>query len=350
LATTYACRSLHQNSRSKIGIKPLLVTTGEPAGIGPDISLALANLDLPLVLMADLNMLKQRAKLLNLNVQFSEYKPEQIHIPGVLPVYHLSCKNPVKPGKLDEANGIYVIEMLEKAAKACLKNEFSGLVTAPVHKGIINKAGIAFTGHTEFFAEYCGVKTVVMMLACDVLKVALLTTHLPLSEVPKAIQHDLIIRIVSQLHTSLQKDFGLSNPKIFMAGLNPHAGENGYLGYEERDIIIPAIQELQDQGIQISGPYSADTMFTQENLKSADVFLAQYHDQGLPVLKYAGFGESVNITLGLPIIRTSVDHGTALELAGIGKASAQSLFSAVLMAQKMVINRNNYLKDTGSTP
>ena len=318
-------------------MKPLLVTSGEPAGIGPDICLSLAGTDYPLVLVGDIFLLEQRAALLGIPVELIEYrlgrniKP----VPGRLHCLHLPCIEPVVCGQLNPANAAYVMSMLGQAVDLCLSGEFGGMVTAPVHKAVINQAGISFTGHTEFLAERCGTPAVVMMLACDVMKVALVTTHLPLHAVPRAITQDLIIQVIRQLHTSLQSDFGLANPCILVTGLNPHAGEGGYLGREEIDCIQPALIRLNEQGINALGPFPADTLFSQYNIERADAFVAMYHDQGLTVLKYAGFGQAVNVTLGLPIIRTSVDHGTALELAGTGKAETGSLKAAVAMAASM---------------
>ncbi|MDX1836385.1 4-hydroxythreonine-4-phosphate dehydrogenase PdxA [Legionella taurinensis] len=324
-------------------MKPLLVSSGEPAGIGPDLCLSLAGLDLPLVVIGDKQLLMQRAKALGFEVEIQDYKPQSplSAQPGQLTVLSLPCPAPVVAGQLDVRNAPYVLDLLTKSANACLAGEFSALVTAPVHKAIINKAGIAFTGHTEFFADYCRVNQVVMMLACDAMKVALVTTHLPLSEVPQAITQDLIIGVARQVHQSLQRDFGIREPRIAVAGLNPHAGEGGYLGREEIDVIEPALTSLRQQGIDVSGPYPADTLFATQKATQCDVYLTMYHDQGLPVLKYAGFNHAVNITLGLPFIRTSVDHGTALELAGTGHADTGSLFAAVRTALTMVQARGH---------
>lgn len=320
-------------------MKPLLVSSGEPAGIGPDICLALAKYGLPIVILGDKNMLADRARLLNLNVKLLDYAPEITSCPGSLLVCSIPCAVPVLPGQLNPDNSPYVLNLLKYAIEECQKGNFSGLVTAPVHKAVINQAGIAFTGHTEFLADRCETETVVMMLECDAMKVALLTTHLPLQQVPSAITIELIIKVITQLHQAFQQDFGVKNPCILVAGLNPHAGEGGYLGREEIEIITPALDILRLQGINVEGPYPGDTLFTPKNLSRADVFVAMYHDQGLTVLKYAGFGEAVNITLGLPIIRTSVDHGTALELAGTGRAETNSLLAAVNRALSMVKKR-----------
>lgn len=320
-------------------MKPLIITSGEPAGVGPDLCLALAKHDLPLVVLGDLDVLKTRAKELNLSIDFVDYHVQgTLHSkPGYLTVLSLPCPNPVKPGQLNPENAPYVIDLLTMGAVLCQRGEFSALVTAPVHKANINAAGISFTGHTEFFSNFFAVKRVVMMLACKQMKVALVTTHLPLSQVPTALSISLILEVIIQLNQSLINDFGLKHPKIKVAGLNPHAGESGYLGCEEIEIINPALDSLREQGICVEGPLPADTMFTQKN---CDVFVAMYHDQGLPVLKYAGFNQAVNITLGLPIIRTSVDHGTALELAGRGLADCGSLLAAVYMAMDIAQRRN----------
>ncbi|KTC99361.1 4-hydroxythreonine-4-phosphate dehydrogenase PdxA [Legionella erythra] len=328
-------------------MKPLLVSSGEPAGIGPDLCLSLAELELPLVVLGNKQLLAQRATKLGLNVELLDYHPRnKLSVqPGQLTVLSLPCPAPVVPGQLDARNAPYVLALLRQAANACLAGEFSALVTAPVHKAIINKAGIPFTGHTEFFADYCDTKEVVMMLACETMKVALVTTHLPLSAVPQAINQDLITRVARQLHQSLQRDFGISEPRIAVAGLNPHAGEGGYLGREEIDVIEPALATLRQQGIHVSGPFPADTLFATQKAAQCDVYLAMYHDQGLPVLKYAGFNRAVNITLGLPIIRTSVDHGTALELAGTGQADTGSLLAAVHTALSMVQARGHHAHD-----
>lgn len=324
-------------------MKPLLVSSGEPAGIGPDLCLTLAGSKLPLVILGDKRLLEARAEQLGQHIVIEDYKKGAAFVekPNHLTVLSVPCKAEVVAGQLNPKNALYVMEMLTLAADQCLSGEFSALITAPVNKAVINHAGFAFTGHTEFFAERCRSTQVVMMLACDVMKVALVTTHMPLKEVAGAVTETLIREIILQLHTSLQLDFGIRNPKIYVAGLNPHAGEAGYLGREEMDIISPALAKLKKQGIDVYGPMPADTMFTPSNAKACDAFVAMYHDQGLSVLKYAGFGKAVNITLGLPIIRTSVDHGTALDLAGKGIADSGSLQAAVEMAASMVKKREN---------
>ncbi|WP_058533992.1 4-hydroxythreonine-4-phosphate dehydrogenase PdxA [Legionella saoudiensis] len=323
-------------------MKPLLISSGEPAGVGPDLCLALAGYDFPLVILGDPQVLASRAKELACEVHFNEYQAGQIVTPrpGHLTILPISCPAPVVSGQLNPENAAYVLELLRRGAELCGHGLFSGIVTAPVHKAIINSAGFAFTGHTEFFAQYFQVDTVVMMLACTQMKVALATTHLPLREVPDALNVELIIDVITKLHHSLIRDFQITNPCIKVAGLNPHAGESGYLGREEIDIITPALTQLKEQGINIQGPMPADTMFIKEHLKDCDAFVAMYHDQGLPVLKYAGFNEAVNVTLGLPIIRTSVDHGTALELAGKNLLDTGSMLAAVEMAKNMALSRD----------
>lgn len=318
-------------------MKPLLVTSGEPAGIGPDICLALAAHNYPVVILGDKTVLAARAKQLSLSIKFDDYQKGVLPVsaPNHLTVLSIPCPVPVVPGKLDSLNAPYVVQMLTMAAERCLSGEFAAIITAPVNKAVINQSGLPFTGHTEFFAQKCQVDSIVMMLACKEMKVALVTTHLPLKDIAAAITIPSIINVISILDICLKRDFSIQNPKIYVAGLNPHAGEGGYLGNEEIDTIIPALSALQKKGINVHGPYPADTMFSPHNLDDADVFVAMYHDQGLPVLKYAGFGEAVNITLGLPIIRTSVDHGTALELAGTGMAEASSLLAAVDVANNL---------------
>jgi 4-hydroxythreonine-4-phosphate dehydrogenase len=322
-------------------MKPLLISSGEPAGIGPDLCLALANYDYPLVVLGDMAVFQARAQELKQKVHFSKYQREQeiIAQPDHLVILPINCPAPVIAGQLNPHNASYVLEMLTQAAQLCGRHEFSGLVTAPVHKAVINTAGFSFTGHTEFFADYFQQETVVMMLACSQMKVALVTTHLPLRKVPDVITIDLITKVILQLHQSLIQDFSINHPRIKVAGLNPHAGESGYLGREEIEVITPALALLQNKGINVQGPFPADTLFIKEHLQNCDAFVAMYHDQGLPVLKYAGFNEAVNVTLGLPIIRTSVDHGTALELAGKNILDAGSMLSAVEMARTMALSR-----------
>ena len=322
-------------------MKPLLVSSGEPAGVGPELCLALAGNAFPIVVLCDKSLLAARAKQLGKRVVLVDYHQgiPPISAPNRLTVCSVPCPSKVVAGELNQQNSAYVIHMLTTAATRCMQGEFSALITAPVHKAVINQAGIAFSGHTEFLSERCNAPHVVMMLACSEMKVALVTTHLPLRNVAETVTESLVIEVITQLHHSLQRDFAIAHPRIFVAGLNPHAGESGYLGREEIDVIQPALTHLKKRGIDVQGPFPADTMFSPHNAQACDVFVAMYHDQGLPVLKYAGFSRAVNVTLGLPIIRTSVDHGTALELAGTGRADAGSLLAAVEMAAFMVEKR-----------
>ena len=320
--------------------KPLIITSGEPAGIGVDLCLQLANLglDIPFVVMADPTLLTQRAIRLNLDVELDYYAVGDTWTPpphGTLKVWPIALRDRVITGQLNVTNSDYVLEMLERATHACLDGLAAGMITAPVQKSIINESGIAFSGHTEFLQELCDVNKVVMMLACPDLRVALVTTHLPLREVADAINAETLTQVARILHHDLIHKFGISKPRILVTGLNPHAGENGYLGREEIEIINPTLQQLRNEGLDVSDALPADTLFTTQNLAQCDAVLAMYHDQGLPVLKAKGFGEAVNVTLGLPIIRTSVDHGTALSLAGTGKADAGSLIAALKMAAHM---------------
>lgn len=323
---------------------PLLaLTPGEPAGIGPEICLQVAHRPPPgcrLVLLGDQELLRERAVMLGLSSRFRTYTPGDSTPPGdgeilILPVpLAVSCT----AGKPDARNAAHVLAMLERATDGCLRGEFQALCTGPVQKSIINEAGIPFTGHTEFLAERSGVKRVVMMLACPTLRVALATTHLPLSQVPAALNAELLEEVLNILEADLRQKFGITRPRILVAGLNPHAGEGGHLGREEIDLIIPVLDKLRARGMELKGPLPADTLFTPRHLGEADAVLAMYHDQGLPVLKYAGFGEAVNITLGLPFIRTSVDHGTALDLAGSGRADPGSLRVALELAAQLAHN------------
>ena len=323
-------------------MNPLLVSSGEPAGVGPDLCLALASHAFPLVVLGDKSVLQQRAKLLKKEVLLLDYSANETleFRPNHLYIYSVECPQPVQAGMLNPAHGHYVVELLRQAASLCKQQQFSALVTAPVHKANINAAGISFTGHTEFLADYFEAEQVVMMLACEQMKVALVTTHLPLNKVASSISVSLITNVVTQLNQSLISDFGIAKPIIKVAGLNPHAGESGYLGREEIEVIEPALMHLRQLGIDVQGPFPADTMFV-KNENSCDAYLAMYHDQGLPVLKYAGFNQSVNITLGLPIVRTSVDHGTALDLAGTNKIDTGSILEAVKMALTMARNRQS---------
>lgn len=315
----------------------LAVTSGEPAGIGPDLCLQLAQYGLPVVVLADKALLVQRATQLGLTVGLQDYVPgETTPLPaGTLRVLHVPLAQPAESGRLNPANSRYVLAILQRALQGCQSGEFGGMVTAPLHKGVINDAGIPFTGHTEYLAEQTDTPQVVMMLAGGSLRVALATTHLPLREVADAITPALLESVLRILHGDLVRRFGLAQPRILVAGLNPHAGEGGYLGREELDVMIPVLDKLRAEGMRVSPPLPADTLFAAHRLQEADAVLAMYHDQGLPVLKHATFGQGVNITLGLPVIRTSVDHGTALELAGTGKAEVGSLLEAIKVAQQM---------------
>ncbi len=319
----------------------IAVSTGEPAGIGPDICL-MAAMDAstdPLVFLGDAEMLRARADMLNYPVDIRVLNAPQAatrHQAGEMQVLHIASHAPVVPGRLDQRNAQYVLKMLREGGSGCLQGRYGALVTAPVHKSIIAASGVAFTGHTEFLAELCGTPLPVMLLSRGSLRVALVTTHLPLREVPDAITAARLRAIVAVLHGDLQRLFHLPAPRILVLGLNPHAGEDGALGSEERDIIAPTLAELRAAGMDVVGPRSADTAFTAESLAGFDAVLAMYHDQGLTPLKAQGFGEIVNVTLGLPIIRTSVDHGTALTLAGTGKAKHQSLKAALSLAATLV--------------
>ncbi|MCP4322841.1 MAG: 4-hydroxythreonine-4-phosphate dehydrogenase PdxA [Psychromonas sp.] len=329
-------------------IKPIIITAGEPSGIGADIITKLADKKwpVPLIICCDKQLLATRIKQLELNVQLVDYdssKPIETAKEGILIVAHLPLKVASEAGKLDKANAQYVLDTLSYANDGCLSGEFSAVVTAPVHKGIINEAGIVFSGHTEFFAEQSNTDLVVMMLATTGLRVALVTTHLPLKDISDAITEERLTSIINILNDELQVKYGIQTPRIYVCGLNPHAGESGHMGREEIETIEPALEKLRSQGIDLIGPLPADTLFQEKYLEDADAVLAMYHDQGLPVLKYKGFGKAVNITLGLPYIRTSVDHGTALDLASTGKADAGSLLCAVDEAITMAISQQNRL-------
>lgn len=322
----------------------LAITAGEPAGIGPDLCIQIAQQPSALqrVVIADPQLLSSRARLLGLPLELTPFDPDALpsaQAAGQLSVLPVPLAAPCEPGRLDRRNADYVLNTLRLAGEGCLAGRFAAVVTAPVHKGIINDAGVPFSGHTEFFAELTHTEQVVMMLACPGLRVALATTHLPLRAVADAITGPLLERVIHILHADLISKFGIKAPRILVCGLNPHAGEDGHLGREELDIIIPTLQGLRAQGVELIGPLPADTLFTAKHLDQADAVLAMYHDQGLPVLKHKGFGQAVNITLGMPIIRTSVDHGTALDLAGSGKADAGSLLVAMDTAAQMVETR-----------
>ncbi|OHC61388.1 MAG: 4-hydroxythreonine-4-phosphate dehydrogenase PdxA [Rhodocyclales bacterium GWA2_65_19] len=307
----------------------IVITSGEPAGIGPDICLCLTQRAWParLVVLGDRGLLAERAAALGLDA-------------GRIEIRHVPLQKSALAGRLDPANAAYVLALLDVALAGCRCGEYAAMVTAPVHKGVINDAGIAFTGHTEYLAEHTATPRVVMMLAGAGLRVALATTHLALREVAPAITRDDLEITIRILHTDLQRKFGIAQPRILVAGLNPHAGEGGHMGREEIEVIAPVLDKLRGEGMNLVGPLPADTLFTKNVLAGSDAQLAMYHDQGLAVLKYAAFDEGINVTLGLPIIRTSVDHGTALDLAGTGRASPQSLFAAIDAAIGMASLRN----------
>ena len=324
----------------------LAITPGEPAGIGPELLIqAVQNgCAQQLVAFADPKMLTERAKLLGLPLHLKPYDPNNSAtplLPGELYISAIYTDSAVKVGELNTTNAPYVLACLDAAIEACQVNECDGLVTGPVQKSIINEAGIFFSGHTEYLALKTHTDTVVMMLATDSLRVALATTHLPLRDVADAITAPLLDSVIGILNHDLYTKFGIQQPKILVCGLNPHAGEGGHLGNEEIEVISPTIEQFKQQGMAISGPYPADTLFTEKYLSNADAVLAMYHDQGLPVLKHSGFGRAANITLGLPIIRTSVDHGTALDLAGKGIADQGSFEVAVNYAAQMAERRTD---------
>jgi len=321
----------------------ILLSSGEPSGIGPDICVTLAMKKIParLAVLGDPDLLKERAGTLKLDLDIQEQKKLSDIIPhraGHLDVLGVSLKTPVCAGQLNSTNAEYVIELLKRGVELCKTYEKSALVTAPVQKSVINQAGIKFTGHTEFLADLTGTRTPVMLLVAKNMRVALATTHLPLHEIASAINRQNLKKTINVLSNDLEQRFGLNKPRIAILGLNPHAGEAGVIGNEEQKIIKPLIEELSSTGLNIQGPLSADTAFTPARLAECDVILAMYHDQGLPAIKALSFGNIVNVTLGLPIIRTSVDHGTALALAGTGKAKTESLKQAVLLAIKLLLN------------
>mgnify|MGYP001083684574 CR=1 FL=1 len=316
--------------------KPTLLTPGEPAGIGPEIACRLGLERPELLLVADPDLLAQTCDLLGLELEVECLNPEQARdngpTPGCLRCWPVAMRYPARPGRLDPGNASYVLECLEKSAAACLNGRATALVTGPIHKGVINDAGVPFSGHTEFLAERSGVERVVMLLTAGELRVALVTTHIPLRAVADAITSERLRSTLDTLNRDLISRFGLDRPHIAVLGLNPHAGEAGHLGREEIDVIEPVLQAARENGLNLTGPLPADTAFLPDRLKAFDAVLAMYHDQGLPVLKHAGFGHSVNVTLGLPFIRTSVDHGTAIDLAGQGRADLGSLRAAVDLA------------------
>jgi 4-hydroxythreonine-4-phosphate dehydrogenase len=311
------------------------LTAGEPAGIGPDLCAMLAQERFPgrLVIIGDPQVIAQRAVARGISFDAPEYRGRD-SAPAIS-ILAVRAAAPVVPGRLDRANARHVLALLDRALEGCMRGEFDAMVTAPVQKSVLNDAGIPFTGHTEYLAERTGSARVVMLLVGGGLKVALATTHLALSEVPRAITRELLEAIIRIVDADLRRSFGIERPRILVAGLNPHAGESGYLGREEIEVIGPAIEALAREGLAVSGPYPADTLFTPRVLALGDVALAMFHDQGLPVLKHAAFGEAVNVTLGLPVIRTSVDHGTALDRAGGGEVDAGSLREAIALAFEM---------------
>ncbi len=319
---------------------PFVITSGEPAGIGPDICLQIGAgaTDYNAVVLGDPDVLSARAQALGLTLNLSVWEPGQSarlgngHV-SLLPI---STARPVVPGQLDPANSRYVLSLLDRALTGIEQQHFSAMVTAPVQKSVISDAGIPFSGHTEYLQAWAGVEEVVMMLATPGLKVALVTTHLPLKDVPSAITPERLRRVISILNDNLQHWFGLTQPRILVCGLNPHAGEQGHMGREEIEVIQPVLDQLRKKGMDLSDPLPADTLFTDKVLAKGDAVLAMYHDQGLPVLKYKGFGQAVNITLGLPFVRTSVDHGTALDLAATGRSNPGSLETALRYAHLMV--------------
>lgn len=325
--------------------KRIAITPGEPAGIGPDLAITIAQQAWPvqIIVVASKALIAQRAKQLNLAITLIDYDVNSAACPqeaGSLTILDVPLAQPCIAGTLDVSNGAYVVDTLKIASDKNMSGEFDAMVTGPVNKGLINKAGISFSGHTEYFAHQANCSDVVMMLATEGLRVALVTTHIPLAYVSKAITYERLQKITRILHQDLITKFGITSPKIYACGINPHAGEDGHLGREELDIMIPAFDELRNEGMKIIGPLPADTIFQEKYLADADAVLSMYHDQGLPVLKYKGFGASVNITLGLPFIRTSVDHGTAQELAGTGQAD----FGSMMEAMKSAIDLANRRK------
>ena len=329
-----------------MSVQPCIaVTSGEPAGIGPELCAALAGRRVAarLVVLGDADLVAERARMVGISADIHDYVPGHLPPTSGLEVLHLPLHAPVVAGRTDPANARYVLDLLDRARDGCTTGEFAAMVTAPLHKGVINDAGVPFSGHTEYLADTTGTPRVVMMLAGRTgqppnerwLRVALATTHLALADVPAAITAESLTQTLRILHGELRRRVGIADPHILVAGLNPHAGEGGHLGREEIDVIVPVLDRLRAEGMRLDGPLPADTLFVPRLLDRADAVLAMYHDQGLPVLKYATFGQGINVTLGLPIIRTSVDHGTALDLAGTGRADPGSLFEAVDMAIAM---------------
>jgi 4-hydroxythreonine-4-phosphate dehydrogenase len=324
----------------------IILTSGEPAGIGPDLCIAVAtgNCDCELLIAGDVQLLRERARSLGVTVDIQVVDSSAIHQPrvpraGVMHVLHQPLASPVYSGRLDPTNARYVLQLLDAAIDGCLRGDFAAMVTAPVQKSVINDAGLRFSGHTEYLATRTGAPLPVMMLVAGSLRVALTTTHLPLAAVSGAITRPLLEQVIRILDGDLRRRFAIGSPRIIVCGLNPHAGESGHLGREEIEVIAPVIEALRREGLQLIGPAPADTAFTPHMLTQADAVLAMFHDQGLPVIKHVGFSDGVNVTLGLPIVRTSVDHGTALHLAGTGKADAGSLRAALSLAIELSRDR-----------
>lgn len=320
----------------------LILTAGEPAGIGPDLCALIAQKDLPckLVVIADKKLLQDRAQAINLPLKLLDYSSSNLgnHKSGNLSVLHIPLDKPSITGKPYVANSRYVLKTLERAVQGCCTGEFNGMVTLPIHKSVINELGVPFTGHTEYLAQLTNSHTVMMLIGGN-MRVTLATTHLPLKNVAAAITHKVLEQKLQIINHDLIERFLIRTPRIVVAGLNPHAGESGHLGSEEIEIIIPVLDKLRAEGMNLIGPLPADTLFNPSHLKNYDCIFAMYHDQALPVLKYASFGKGVNVTLGLPIIRTSVDHGTALNLAGTGRINSGSLLAAIDMAITLVKNK-----------
>ncbi|ANQ86053.1 4-hydroxythreonine-4-phosphate dehydrogenase [Azoarcus olearius] len=315
----------------------LAVTSGEPAGVGPELCARLLARDWParLVVLGDADLIAARAAAAGSPIAVRHYSRGQAPAAGALEVLHIPLAERSDAGHLAVGNARYVLALLDRALAGCVGGEFAGMVTAPVHKGVICESGIAFSGHTEYLAEHTATPLVVMMLVGGGMRVALATTHLPLAAVPAAITRPVVEQTLRILHADLVQRFGIAAPRILVAGLNPHAGEGGHMGREEIEVITPVLDRLRAEGLQLVGPLPADTLFVPHTLAHGDAVLAMYHDQGLPVLKHASFGGGVNVTLGLPVIRTSVDHGTALDLAGSGRADPGSLYAAVELAVSM---------------
>ena len=319
----------------------IAITPGEPAGIGPDLVVQAAQRErqMPWLVIADKNMLAARAQLLQLPLTLDDNLQSPSLLPGHLTVLHTPLANTVIPGLLDTANVPGVMAALDAAIAGCMRGDYSALLTGPIQKSVVNDAGIAFSGHTEYLAEKSGVEDVVLLLMTDAMRVALATTHLPLAQVSNALTQPLLERRLHILNNTLRQQFAVAQPRILVAGLNPHAGEGGHLGSEEINVIQPVCEHLRSQGMDLVGPLPADTLFTPKYLQHADAVMSMFHDQGLPVLKYSGFGQAVNVTLGLPFIRTSVDHGTALDIAGSGDADLGSFLAALTVASELITNK-----------